>query len=352
VDTPEIGEDDVRLLFATAAAAGLMAGPAMAAPYHATGVTVQNAAAVLNVVAEDRQDVDVTIEAGSRLPAPSVNVQGNRLLIDGGLRNRIDGCGGWFQVGDGPMPVRVRGVGTVQVADLPHITLHVPRTLDLEAGGAVYATVSPSNGGEAEFTGCGDATVAAANGPLKLTLNGSGDVRAENVVGDLAATLNGSGDLHVAGAHGNASMRLNGSGDLGIGNVGGGLDAALHGSGDLRAGTVGGAARLELTGSGDVNVGDVHGGLVTQVVGSGDVDVASAEGPNVELELNASGDVDVHHGRTEHLAIRNSGSGDVRFGGAATNANLELHGSGGISVSRADHVTQRDSGSGDINVGS
>ena len=344
----------MRLMFATAAAAGLMSGPAMAAPYHASGVTVQDAAAVVNVVAEDRQDVDVTIEAGGRLPAPSVSVQGNRVVIDGGLRNRIQGCGGgWFQIqiNDQPMPVRVRGVGTVRVADLPHITLHVPRTLDLEAGGAVYATVGPSNGGEAEFTGCGDATLAAASGPLKLTLNGSGDVRAENVVGDLAATLNGSGDLRVAGAHGSASLRLNGSGDLGIGNVGGGLDAALHGSGDLRAGAVGGVARLELTGSGDVNVGEVHGGLVTQVLGSGDVDVASAEGPNVELELNASGDVTVHRGRTDHLAVRNSGSGDVRFGGAAANANLELHGSGEISVASADHVTQHDSGSGDINIG-
>ncbi|MFT3727954.1 MAG: DUF2807 domain-containing protein [Terricaulis sp.] len=344
----------MRLWFLTAAAAGLMTAPAMAAPYHASGVTVQNAAAVLNVVAEDRQDVDVTMQGSGRLPAPSVTLQGDRVMIDGGLRNRIEGCGGgWFQVqvGDGPMPVRVRGVGVVQVADLPHITVHVPRTLHLEASGAVYSTVSPSAGGEAEFTGCGDATLGATSGGLHLTLNGSGDVRAENVVGDLAATLNGSGDLRVAGAHGSAAMRLNGSGDLGIGNVGGALDAALHGSGDLRAGDVAGPTKLELTGSGDVNVGNVHGGLSTEVVGSGDVDVASAEGANVELQLSASGDVTVHHGRADRLAISNNGSGDVRFGGAAATANLELHGSGGISVASATHVTQHDSGSGDINVG-
>jgi hypothetical protein len=345
------GEDEVRLLFATTVIVGSIVGAAAAAPYQAAGVSVQNAAAVLNVVAEDRQDVDVTVAAGAHIPAPTVSTEGGRVVIDGGLRNRIQGCGGWFQMGNGPAPVRVSGYGTVPVAELPHITVHVPRTLDLDAAGAVYTTINASAGGRAEFTGCGDATLGATSGDLKLTLNGSGDVRADAIGGSLDATLNGSGDLRARSAQGATQARLNGSGDLSIGDIAGGLDAELHGSGDLRTGAVSGAAHVELTGSGDLNVGAVHGSLAAQVVGSGDLTVASAEGENVDLQLNASGDLDVRGGRAEHLSARNNGSGGVRFAGSAANADLDLHGSGDISVGRADHVTQHDSGSGDIKIG-
>jgi hypothetical protein len=40
------------------------------------------------------------------LPAPSVRLAGDRLLIDGGLR--VQGCGGWFEVGRSSS-VRVAG---------------------------------------------------------------------------------------------------------------------------------------------------------------------------------------------------------------------------------------------------
>jgi hypothetical protein len=348
------GEEGVRLLFVTAAAVGLMGASANASPFHAGGLVVQNAAAVLNVITEDRTDIDVVITPGSRLPAPHVSVQNGAVVVDGDLQGRIRGCGGgWFQieVGHGPAPVRVAGVGVVPVAELPHIVVRAPRTLQLKVAGAVYSSVSASAGGEADFTGCGDVTLGPASGDLKLTLNGDGDVNGGAVGGALDIELNGSGDARVADVHGATRALLNGSGDLSVGNVGGGLEAQLHGSGDARIGDVGGAARLQLTGSGDVRVGHVHNDLSARLIGSGDVDVSAAAGPNLDLELASSGDLDVHEGHAERLTIRDNGSGDVSFGGHAETADLELQGSGEIAVAGAVQVSQHNTGSGNISVG-
>lgn len=339
----------MRLLAATLVSLAALAGPAAAERYGATGVTVQHAAVVIQVIPENRTDVDVTVSAGTRLAAPTVSIANGRVVIDGGLRNRLRGCRTNMT---GVTQVRVEGEGHVPRDQLPRVTIRTPRTLDLTVGGSSFTTVGASNGGRAAFTGCGDATLAASNGTLDLSLTGSGDVRAEAVTGDLEASMTGSGDLEIASATGAASLRITGSGDLTIGTVGGAVDARMTGSGDLQVGDIGAGARLALTGSGDLETGAVRGSLTAELTGSGGVDVRSVEGATVALRVTSSGSMNVRGGRAERLTVRNDGSGGVRFAGVAGVADLDLRGSGDIYVADAGRVERiNDSGSGSINIG-
>jgi hypothetical protein len=342
------GEDQVRLLMMTTALACFLAGPAGAETFRAAGVQVRDAAALLTVMPEDRTDVDATMMAGARLPAPTVRLQGDQLVIDGGLR--VQGCGGWFQSGP-RSSIRVAGYGAVSPDQLQRITLHVPRTLNLSVGGGVHSTIGSSRGGRVELSGCGASEIADAQGALDLTLNGSGDVRLGNVSGALRAALNGSGDVAGGRVGSDATLSLTGSGDLGVGDVGGALDARLLGSGNLRAGAVSGA-HLQLRGSGDVSVGEVRGPLSASLDGSGNIAVRSAQATTMDLQLSSSGDVRVRGGHADALDVTNSGSGNVSFNGRAEASRLALSGSGDVSVDDAGHIdVLHDSGSGGIHVG-
>lgn len=338
----------MRLLLTSAAIASLAAGQAMAAPFHTASVEVRDAAAQLTVIPEDRSDVEATVSGGPRLPAPTLRMEGDHLVVDGGLR--VQGCGGWFQMGS-RSSIRVDRYGLIAPNDLQHITLHVPRSLNLSVGGGVHSNIAASQGGRVALNGCGRTDMSDASGPLDLALNGSGDVRVGAVGGALRATLNGSGDVTVARAGGDTALRLNGSGDLNVGDVNGGLEATLVGSGDVRAGNAAGA-RLSLDGSGDITVANVRGPLSAGLDGSGAIRVASAEGPSADLRLSSSGDLVVHGGHTDQLRALNTGSGNLRFDGSAGASRLELHGSGDLSVANAGRVEQmNDSGSGGIHVG-
>jgi hypothetical protein len=335
-------------LLTTVAFAGLAASQAGAEPFHTGNVEIRNSAAMLTVVPEDRTDVDVRVTGGERLPAPTVRMEGDHVLIDGGVR--VQGCGGWFQSGP-RSSVRVAGYGSVTPDHLQRITVHVPRTLNLSAGGGVHATIGASQGGRVALNGCGHTEMSDAAGALDLALNGSGDVRVGAVGGALHAALNGSGDVNVARAGAESSLALNGSGDVGVGDVAGGLDVRLVGSGDIRAGSTAGA-RLMLDGSGDIEVADVRGPLTARLDGSGGIRVRSAQAPRVELALSSSGDISVRGGHADQLIVSNTGSGDVRFDGMATASRLTLDGSGDVSVAQAGQIeVLHDSGSGGIHVG-
>lgn len=338
----------MRLLLTTTAALVALGGTASAETYTAASVRIENAAAVVQVIPEDRANVEVSITAGGRLAAPSVRATGGELLIDGGLRNRIRGCGTW----GGAEGARIAGLGVVGRDALPRVTVRVPRALAYTAGGAVFTTIGASSGGEVTVNGCGDANVGAASGALDLTLNGSGDIDAARAGGALNATLNGSGSLRVQRADAAATLRLNGSGDLDVGDVGGALDARLSGSGSLEVGAARGNARLVLNGSGDVEAGAIAGALDAELRGSGSVTVASVAGEHAALDLSSSGDIDVRGGRVEHLSIENGGSGGVRYAGVAIATRVRLSGSGDISISDAGRVEQLiDNGSGSVDLG-
>ena len=337
----------MRLIAFTAAAAALMAGSAAAETYQASGVRIEDAAARVEIIPENRSDYDVSVQAGARIAAPRVSVEGGQILIDGNLR--LQGCS---STASGGNRVRVAGQGWVREADLPRIVIRTPRTLSVSMGGAVYGDVGASNGGALQVVGCGDTVVAAVTGDLRLQVTGSGDVRVADVSGDLDASLTGSGDVIASNAGADARLRLTGSGDLRMGRVVGALDAALTGSGDLEAGDVGAGAALRLTGSGDVLVRDVRGRLSAELTGSGDVTVNAVTGEMATLRLNSSGDLTVRSGRVERLSVRNGGSGDLQFGGSAAVAEIEVRGSGNVSVAEAGRVERMiDNGSGSVRVG-
>jgi hypothetical protein len=326
-----------------------LVGTASAETYRAAGARVEHAAAIVTVIPEDRADVDVSIAPGPRLTAPRVRLDGATVVIDGGLRNRLRGCTSMW---GGRTHVRIAGIGAVARDELPRITLRTPRSLDLEIGGAVYATVGASQGGEITLNGCGDTEIGEAAGGLDVNLNGSGDVDAERVRGTLTAALNGSGELRVARADAEAALRLNGSGDLSVGDVGGAVDARVNGSGRVRVGASGGSANLALNGSGDIDAGAVAGALDVELRGSGSVDVASVEGEHAALDLTSSGDIVVRGGRVAQFSARNTGSGDIRYAGVAGASRISLHGSGSIAVADAGRIDQLiDSGSGGVRLG-
>ena len=374
------------VLAASAALACLLAGTASAETYTAAGARLEYVAAQLTIIPEDRADVDVAIAPGSdRLPAPAVRVDGDRVVIDGGLRNRLQGC----QSGLTGESIRVRGIGNVPRNQLPRITIRTPRLLNVAIGGAVFSNVGASHGGVIAHNGCGDTHVADVSGNLDVALNGSGDVDVTGVSGALHAALNGSGSLAVQRAGGDAELRLNGSGDLRAGPVAGDVDAVLSGSGGLRVesarsaelrlngsgdvdvgdvagavdgriggsggmriGAAGGGARLILAGSGDMNAGSVRGPLRADLSGSGSIQVASVEGPRAELNQSASGEVIVRGGRVGRLSARNAGSGTVRFGGVAGASTIEVRSSGDVIVNDAGQVEQlTDTGSGGVHLG-
>lgn len=280
-------------------------GAAMAAGFagaaNAAELKIEYAAARVVVIPEARRDVQVTIAPGvARLPRMDVRRLGDRVVIDGNLRNRIDGCGGgWNLFGGGDNnnggqehTVDIDGVGRVRVADLPVITARVPLNAEVAAGSAVWGRIGRTQSLALAAQGCGD-WIVESTGALNLALQGSGDV---------SVTSAGRADVSVAG-----------SGDVRLGGVGGGLQASIAGSGDIRA--------------------------------------ASVAGP-VNVSIRGSGDVVVDGGRTGPVSASIMGSGDVRVGGVAQSVNASIMGSGDVRVARSlGGVRQSVRGSGDVIVG-
>ena len=292
-----------------------------------TQLRIENAAARVVVIPEQRETLSVTVQHGpSRLPQLQVRQEGGRIVVDGALsqpgpfggHERIR-CVGGLQAnrlfGGRPLDTRavvVEQVGRVAYADLPVITVHAPMKLRLAAGSAVYGAVGRSDSASLSLTGCGDWTVADMRGPLAADLIGSGDLRAGR-----------AGSLH----------------------------AHLAGSGDLSTTAVDGAAEVQVAGSGDVSTGAVGGGLTVQLSGSGDVAAARVSGP-VRAAIAASGDVRIHAGHASSAEVHVAGSGDFVFDGTANSLSASVVGSGEVRVA---HVTGPVSksvlGSGEVSVG-
>ncbi len=309
-------------LLATAALAAVLAAaaPALAAP----GVQVENAAARLVVIPEARSDVSVTVTRSSMdLPLPQIRREGDRMVVDGGLRGRINGCGsvnmnifGAMRHRPGePSPgqrVNIRGIGQVPVERLPVITVHVPLDASVAAADAVWGEVGPTDRLHLAKAGCGDFRVADVRGDFDLASNGSGDT--------------------AIGRAGRVRAQLSGSGDLTGADVGGDVDLNIAGSADARFARVGGGVAVAIAGSGDLKAAEIHGPL--------------------NVTLAGSGGVRIDGGRAPSAAVRVTGSGDVNFGGEAGSLSVQSYGSGDIHVARVTGpVAKVVHGSGEITIG-
>lgn len=268
-----------------AAAAVSCAGAAQAA-----SVEVKDAVARVTVVPEARSDIRVEIASQNpRLPL-RIRTVGDRTVIDGDLNRKIRNCRG---SGD-RASIEVRGVGSVAYADMPHVVIHTPRDVRLEAGGAVFGAVGRSASLELGNSGCGDWTVANVEGDARISQAGSGDTR--------------------MGSAGTLKVRVAGSGDVAAADIRGGLDVSLAGSGSAR-------------------VASISGPLDISVAGSGDVDIARGRATTMKVSIAGSGDIDFG-GSADSLKARIAGSGDVRAGEVRGEVSKTIMGSGSVRVGR------------------
>ncbi len=266
--------------------------------FPSTGPITANlhiASGSLNVFAEDREGVQVTVEPvrdteGGRAAAENTRVEmnGNTLTVETNLG---------------------KGFGFIRRGTSLNITVRMP-----------IDSVLSANSASADMTFLGRYASATIKGA-------SGDLRLEDVLGNLERH-SASGDSEIGRIGGDASI-TKASGDLRVASVGGDL-AIKSASGDIAVGQVGASARVS-TASGEIRIDSLRQGEARLNSASGDVSVGVAEGTAVWLDLNsASGD-----SRSELPVSDASPSGQA--------PNLTLHvrtASGDITVRRAPRVGQ------------
>jgi hypothetical protein len=258
-------------------------------------------AARVTITPEDRQDFAIEITNPGHVPTPTIERDGDNVVVDGHLANRVD-CednGG----------ANLRGYGRMAQADLPQIVVHAPRTLHVEYDGAGLAEIGPSQALHLEVTGCGDAT-------------------AGDVAGDLQVELRGSGRVQAGAAHT--------------------LDAEVFGSGDLSTGAIAGGAVADVFGSGSVTLASVTGSLKANSHGSGGVTVSGGSITDAEFDLFGSGDMAVT-APIQRLKASIHGSGDVTVNGTVGDVDASIFGSGGVHATSITGTVHKETiGSGDV----
>ncbi|MGZ8370259.1 MAG: GIN domain-containing protein [Caulobacteraceae bacterium] len=272
------------MLFGAAALALSTAGAASAA----TRVEMKDAVVRVVVVPEARSDVKVEFLTTNPALPLELRTNGDKLIVDGGLKRRIRGCRG----GDGKPHVKVRGVGDVAYENIPQIVIRTPMNVMVGGGGAVFGSIGRADNVNLDNAGCGDWTIANVNGRLDIDVAGSGDIQT-------------------------------------------GSASELH---------------LDIAGSGDVAAKAIRNGVYIDIAGSGDVDIASMSGP-LKMEVAGSGDVKVASGRASSIDVDVAGSGDLHFAGTAQSLDVSVMGSGDVSVGNVTGPINRSiMGSGSIYV--
>jgi hypothetical protein len=261
-------------------------------------------AAHVTVTPEDRQDVSIEITNPGRVPMPTIARDGNDIVVDGHLANRVD-C----ENEDG---ADVRGYGRLALADMPQIVIHAPRSLHVEYDGAGVAEIGASQALNLEVSGCGRATAGDVAGALEVAVRGSGGVRA--------------GAAHS-------------------------LDASVFGSGGSAIGAVADGAEISTFGSGSITVASLTGSLKSRSHGSGGVDVSGGSITNAEFDLFGSGGANVA-APIQHVKVSIHGSGDVSVHGAVGDVDASIFGSGSVHATSITGAVHKDIvGSGDVTTG-
>ena len=89
------------------------------------------------------------------------------------------------------------------------------------------------------------------------------------------------------------------------------------------------------------------------VAGSGTIESATMSG-NAQIEIAGSGDISVESMKVDNLSVEIAGSGDVRAAGTATKLSIEIAGSGNVRLTEltADDVSVEIAGTGDVELAS
>lgn len=271
---------------------------ALASTAQAGEVEINHAVARVVVIPENRSDIQVSVEQGSvGLPPIEVRRRGDDVIIDGGLRRRIQNCNGGGQFVSDPtrMPpgvrVTVRDHGTVEMSEAPLIIIRTPMDVDVDAGGAVWGAIGRAESVELGSGGCGDWSVANTEGALSIAVGGSGDVRA-GTARSLDVAVGGSGDVRT-GAVTSADLAIGGSGDITVASIDGPADIAIGGSGEVRIdGGRASAMDIAIGGSGTVIFAGEAGDVDATIAGSGDIRLGRVTG-RIERVILGSGDIRV-----------------------------------------------------------
>ncbi len=264
-----------------AAAASLAAGSAA----QAASVELRDAAVKVTIIPEARSDVRVEVtRTHAGLPL-SVRTEGDRTVIDGGLHRQIRNCN------DGH--VRIRGVGRVELRELPEVVIRTPRQVDLAANGAVTGAIGRSAGVSLRNSGCSRWTIADVAGTVSIRESGAGSIK--------------------MGASDRLDVRISGAGHVHATQVRQALDASLSGAGGVRVDSLSGAITGQVSGVGSIKVVD---------------------------------------GRATTMRASVSGMGGVEFGGATESLDASISGMGGIKVRQVNGPLRKSvSGMGHVTIG-
>ncbi|MES1158763.1 MAG: DUF2807 domain-containing protein [Terricaulis silvestris] len=311
--------------------------------YHADSLQVDHAAARIVITPEDRSDVSVEIDNPGGVPMPTASVRNNQVYIDGHLRGRIATC-----LADG---ARIRGYGDIASAQLPLITVHLPRAVKVDLGGATVTQIGASQSIDADLSGCGETTIADTQGDLKVDFSGSGQMTA-GAARHLGADISGSGEIQVGAIADGADLDVSGSGSTRIASLTGPLKSDISGSGGvvIGAGQVS-TAEIDISGSSETHIAAPVDSLNVDVSGSGAVSVDG--GPMSEAKLSVGGSGQVHlAGPVQHLSADLAGSGGVEVAGDVHDLDAQIAGSGTIRAHAVTGALNKEiMGSGNVIVG-
>ncbi|MBX3428816.1 MAG: DUF2807 domain-containing protein [Hyphomonadaceae bacterium] len=283
-------------------------GTMAAETFAGTELRIRHAAAIVTITPEDRTDYSVEIDnSPGQLPMPTVVADDGQVTIDGQLRGRVRGCDS-----DGGALVRGYGDGDFEASELPHITIHAPRTLRVDRSGAGATDIGASQALNLDVRGCSTTSVGDVAGDLALDVSGSGGVNA-GAAQSLTADIRGSADVVVGAVANGASLDISGSGSVKIASLQGDLTSDERGSGSVSvdAGAIT-AANIDLSGSGDVTIGATVQDLDVTIRGSGGVAVTAAV-VNIDADITGSGSVSAASA-TGHIHQEVRGSGEVSIG--------------------------------------
>jgi len=302
------------LLSTTVSVGAFIAGSSLAADQ----VELKHVAARVEVIAEPRSDIAVTYDHGhNKLPDIKVSNEGDRVVIDGQIRDHNNGFNLNFNMNidshndKNTGRIQVADYGSIDFKDLPVITIHTPMAVKLSNSGFALGHITRSS-------------------ELKFSDTGDGDWVIDPVAGRIQVSTAGAGDVHLA--------------------TGGATEVSSAGSGQITVGDIQ-SLKSSQAGSGDVHVGHIFGPSHIAIAGSGDF-TAMAVKDSVSVSIAGSGDVKIRDGMIARLDVSIAGSGDVRYDGTAADVSVSVMGSGDIRVKQVTgHVSKSIMGSGDVIIG-
>lgn len=309
--------------------------------HAATGVTIEEIAAVLTVIAEDRSDIAVEYQAARGLPEVRAYVSGDTLVIDGGLDLDDNPCKERFSSeGAAKLPE----VGTFRASELPRLIVRTPRELDVTVDGAVLTSVGVSAGGYVASHGCGDMTIASASGRLEALLMGFGDVEIADMNAPLKASLYGLGAMRI-GKTTDAEFNLIGVGNIDAKASSGAVKGFLQGTGNLKIASIAEGASLDLPGAGDFEIGAIAGPFSLESGGAGKARIASLKAGEAKIDSWGASVIDIASGEVDVFTVRLAGASSAKFGGRARSVDAIFSDSGGdFEIGAADDVGETRNG--------